>query len=168
MKKPQPPPIDFGDFSLWLLGQRIAASQIPTVHVNPCPFCGTTADALMVTGSHPSLRPEYRIACETNNHQCGCTLVDSNLQTLFERWNRRAVVGDDQKILKAATANRIWLNAMTHRVPSNDTLIALGQTVLDMLRQPENLVTLDQDNPCEAMRKIGQLQPVLFLRINQS
>lgn len=153
---------------MWLRGRCVPATQMPTMQVQPCPFCGAPADRLLVMGSHPSVWTEYSIFCRANDNQCGCVMTDVNLQALIERWNRRAVVVDDQKILKAATANHIWLNAMTLRVPSNDTLIALGQTVLDMLRQPENLVTLDQDNPCEAMRKIGQLQPVLFLRINQS
>lgn len=168
MTEALPAPVDFGAFTMWLLGRCVPASQIPALQVQPCPFCGAPADRLRVTGSHPTIWVEYSIFCSAKDNQCGCVLTGVNLQALIERWNHRAVVGDDQKILAAAKANRIWLSAMSYTVKNLEARDELGLTVLEMLDQPHNLTTLCQDSPIEAEREIHRLTPVLFLQIVRS
>lgn len=138
------------------------------INLKPCPFCGNTkvfASYVLKPGGHP---PRCVISCIPSGGATCCKIEDKNLPAVADRWNTRALVGDDQKILHAAQTNRIWLNAMHYLRPSDDILSELGLSVLEMLNQPENLVTLDQESPCAATRRLGSLAPVLFLRVTKS
>lgn len=72
-------------------------------------------------------------------------------------------------VLKKCEDNHIWLNKMAYISPTLEQRLALADTILEKLRTkstqiPESGIT-DED---ETMRKLAELTPVLFLKVNWS
>lgn len=69
-----------------------------------------------------------------------------------------------REIAGMTETNHIWLNAMTMLKPTDEQLKAIGQAVVNMLNQKENLIPARADHDCS----MAALTPMLYLRINQS
>lgn len=67
-------------------------------------------------------------------------------------------------VLESASANHMWLNALSCINPSDDFLMQVGRQVLHMLSKDENLILSDFDGSAFASLKCKEL----VLRINKS
>lgn len=69
-----------------------------------------------------------------------------------------------REIAGMAESNHIWINAFTLIRPSDETIMSIGRTVVEMLKQKENLIPARANHEC----KMAQLTPKLYLSVNQS
>lgn len=79
------------------------------------------------------------------------------------------------EVISAVEANTIWLNATKLINPTDKTLREIGETLVAMLQQKENLlpkyVVADEctsESLKTAMEDISKLTPVLYLSVNAS
>lgn len=71
---------------------------------------------------------------------------------------------EQKRMLEMAETNHIWLNAFSCIRPTPEFLQAVGQQVLDMLNNKENLIPARG----EVGSKLAELTPCLYLHINKS
>lgn len=69
-----------------------------------------------------------------------------------------------REIAGAAEANHIWINAFSLINPSDDMLMSIGRTVVEMLREKGNLLPARADHD----DKLARLTPTLYMSVNQS
>lgn len=60
--------------------------------------------------------------------------------------------------------NHIWLNAFSIIKPSDQMLMDIGRTVVEMLRQKDNLIPARADHESD----MAKLTPKLYMSINAS
>lgn len=74
-----------------------------------------------------------------------------------------------EKVVHMACTNHIWINAFTLVRPTDETYRDIGKTVVDMLKQRENLLPsyygAEVTGPLTEMQK---MTPVLYMCVNQS
>lgn len=80
-----------------------------------------------------------------------------------------------QDIISNVECNHIWLNAFNCINPSPKTCEDLGRVIIDMLNSKINLVpkyngdlSNESQSVQQAMQKMAELTPMLYLSINKS
>jgi hypothetical protein len=69
-----------------------------------------------------------------------------------------------REIAEMAEANHIWINALSTIRPTPEILQSIGQQVLDMLNQKDNLLPAGARHDCD----LAKLTPCLYLYVNKS
>ena len=76
-----------------------------------------------------------------------------------------------EKIIDKVDVNHIWINALSIINPSDDRCKEIGRTVINMLKNRENLlpsVYIDKESENEELTDIQKLTDCLYLYINAS
>ena len=73
-----------------------------------------------------------------------------------------------EAVVKMAEANHIWINAFNIIKPSDDTLIALGRVIVQMLHREADLLPSFHGSVEGDVSELQRLSPTLYLSINAS
>ena len=78
-----------------------------------------------------------------------------------------------EQVIEMVESNSIWLNAFHCINPTDEFLIGIGRSVINMLSKRENLLPKYLDDRAESetdtsILKLAELTPILYLSINKS
>jgi len=73
-----------------------------------------------------------------------------------------------EKIIKAVEANHVWINSFLLIKPDDEIYKRIGKSIVDMLKNKENLLPLYFEDSENELTEIQTATPVLYLSINAS
>lgn len=85
--------------------------------------------------------------------------------------SKELIVTTESDVLKAVEDNHIWINAFAIINPTDETLVGIGRSVVNMLRSNAipSLMTIEPESEnYEAFLKLSNLTKTLYLRVNAS
>lgn len=75
----------------------------------------------------------------------------------------------DKRVSEMAQSNHMWLNALACIHPTQDLKIQIGEWVLKLLNDKENLLSSSGiESANKTIREVAELTPILYLSINKS